>query len=121
MNHKTYANPRLDELTAHYNAHGWVGCGQGQKAALRAYEQTNGCRLGTLAVLDMPRTGDMPGFLGCLADAGVTEFLLCDRSSGLMGALHCLLAEGWQIHGTYEDRGSYKSLLGLRMWKGATA
>lgn len=121
MTNKTYANPRLDELTAHYQAHGWEGCNRGTNAALRGYIQTDDIGLGTLVVRDMPCTADMPDFLDCLADAGITEFLLCDRSSGLMDALHYLLSEGWQVCGTYENRGSGAPLLGLRMWKGGEA
>ena len=118
---KTYENACLAELTAHYNAHGWQHCDRGTKAALRAYDQTNDYRLGTLAVRDMPCTADMPDFMDCLAAAGIFEFLLCDKSSGLMDALHYLLAEGWQIHGTHENRDERKPLMGLRMWKGAEA
>ena len=121
MTNKTYANPHLAGLAAHYDAFGWELCGNGKKAALRAYDQTNDYRLGTLAVRDMPCTADMPDFMDCLAAAGVFEFLLCDKSSGLMDALHYLLAEGWQIHGTHENRDERKPLMGLRMWKGAAA
>jgi len=114
---KTYANPHLAGLAAHYDAHGWQHCDRGTKAALRAYCQATEYGWDALAVRDMPRTADMPDFMDCLADAGLTEFLLCDRSSGLMDALHYLLAEGWQVIGSYDSMDEKKPLLGLRMRK----
>jgi hypothetical protein len=113
----TYVNAYLEGLLAHCNVHGWQDCRPGTKAALRAYDQTDGIGLGTLAVRDMPRTVDMPDFMDCLALADVTEFLLCDRSSGLMDALHYLLAEGWQVCGAYDSLDDGASLLGLLMRK----
>jgi hypothetical protein len=62
----------------------------------------------------------MKPFMNLLDDAGITEFNLCEKSSGLMSVLHCLLNGGWTVVGTYEkvvDR--YTSFFGLRMKKGA--
>ena len=50
--------------------------------------------------------------------AGITEFLLCDNSTGLMESLHYLLGHGWAVGGTCELEASYHTtLLGLRMKK----
>ena len=117
MTNKTYASPHLDKLVSHYNAHGWQHCDRGTQALLRGYIQTDDIGLGTLAVRDMPSTADMPDFMDCLADAGLTEFLLCDRSSGLMDALHYLLAEGWQVIGSCDSMDEKRPLLGLLMRK----
>jgi len=114
---KTYENPRLAELTAHYNANGWQHCDRGTKAALRAYCQAEEYGLDALAVQEMPFPGDMPAFKDCLAQAGVTEFLLCDQSTGLMESLHDLMAEGWYICGAFERNEKFSPLLGLRMRK----
>ena len=116
---KTYNNPRFEELTAHFNAHGWQHCDRGIKAALRAHCQTTEYGLDALAVREMPFPGDMPAFKECLAEAGVTEFMLCDQSTGLMETLHDLMAEGWCICGTYERDAKFSPLLGLRVKKGA--
>ena len=119
MTNKTYDIPPFDKLTAHYNARGWQHCDRGTLAALRAYIQTNDLGLDILAVRDMPATTDMPDFMNTLAEAGITEFLLCDKSSGLKDALHYLLADGWQVCGASESTDEKAPLLGLLMRKGA--
>ena len=117
MTDKTFPNAHLEGLLAHYNAQGWQHCGLGTCFAISAFNVTNDSGLDTLTVWNMPSIGDMPGFLDTLAEAGITEFLLCDRSSGLMDVLHYLLDRGWQIIGTYERQDRYSPLLGLRMRK----
>ena len=118
MTNKTYDIPHLDRLTTYYNTCGWQRCDRGTLAALRAYIQTNDLGLDILAVRDMPATTDMPDFVGILAETGITEFLLCDQSSGLMDALHYLLADGWQVCGSSESTDEKAPLLGLLMRKG---
>ena len=114
---KTISNAHFDKLIAHYEANGWQHCSQGASAALLAYDQSVNLGLGALAVKEMPFLPDMPAFLDCLKEAGIAEFLLCDRSSGLMGVLHCLLANGWQMCGACEMNDRSKPLLGLQMMR----
>ena len=105
--------PHLEKLLTHYNSVGWQHCDRGTTAALRSYIQTVELGLHTFVVRSMPFPGDRPLFMETLAEAGVTEFLLCEQSTALMEDLHFLLAEGWQISGPY----GISPLLGLRMRK----
>jgi hypothetical protein len=114
---KTFFNAYIEERNAYFRAKGWQNCDQGTNAAICAYFQTNERGLDAFAVKDMPASGDMDAFMDCLAEAGIGEFLLCDKSSGLMEALHYLLAQGWQVCGTYEKQDRYSPLLGLRLRK----
>jgi len=114
---KTIANAHFDKLIAHYEASGWQHSDRGASAALLAYDQSVNLGLDALAVKEMPFLPDMPAFLDCLEEAGIAEFLLCDRSSGLMVVLHFLLANGWQMCGACEMKDRSKSLLGLQMRK----
>jgi len=118
MTTNTYPNAHLAGLLAHFNAQGWQHCDRGTCSAVRAYVQTNDLGLGTLVVRDMPFPGDLPAFMETLAEAGVTEFLLCEQSTALMENLHFLMAGGWQIIGTYEWQDRLSALLGLRVRKG---
>ena len=114
---KTMRNDHLDQLTAHYNANGWQHCDPGTKAVLRAFIIASDYGMNRLMAREMPAAGDMPLFAECLAEAGITEFMLCDRSSGLMETLHFLLADGWEICGTYEKQDRLASVRGLHMRK----
>ena len=114
---KTIPNAHFDKLIAYYEANGWQHCSQGASAALLAYDQSVNLGLGALAVKEMPFLPDMPAFLDCLKEAGIAEFLLYERSSGLMEVLHCLLANGWQICGVCEMKDRSKSMPGLLMRK----
>ena len=118
MTNNTYPNAYLEGLIARYNTLGWRRCDRGTATAALAYDQTNELGLDVLAVWDMPCTGDMPAFMDTLAGAGITEFLLCDQSSGLMDALHYLLDEGWQVCGVRDNRDEKRPLVGLLMRKG---
>ena len=60
----------------------------------------------------------MGEFMEMVDEAGITEFNLCEKSTGLMATLHYLLNNGWAIVGTYEkeiDR--HMTLFGLCMKK----
>ena len=122
MNATTYTNARFENELAYYDANPAAPCDPAISSAFRAYCQTGEQGLGTFMVKDLPSKQDMGQFMDFVEnEAGVTEFLLCDRSSGLMEGLHYLLATGWQVCGTYEKQDRYRPLLGLRLRKGEAA
>ena len=86
--------------------------------AIRAYLTSNDENLSELMVLDMPFMQDMDDFMGTIEAAGITEFLLCDKSTALMENLHYLMGHGWQIAGTCElSTTPFTTRQGLRMKK----
>ena len=113
----TYPNAHLEGLLTHYNAQGWQHCDRGTCSALRAFVWTNELGLDALIVRDMPFSGDLPAFMQTFDEAGITEFTLCEQSTALMEDLHFLMAQGWQIIGTYERQDRHSPLLGLRVRK----
>ena len=69
-------------------------------------------------VSDMPFMQDMDDFMRTIEAAGITEFLLCDTSTGLMESLHYRMGHGWQITGACEFSTSpHTKRQGLRMKK----
>lgn len=70
--------------------------------AIMSYLNTNDYGISKLTVDDMPFLQDMDGFMEAIEAAGITEFNLCDNSTGLMESLHYLMAHGWLISGTCE-------------------
>jgi hypothetical protein len=86
--------------------------------ALRAYDQSQKYGLDEYTVEETPFAQDMGNFMEALDEAGITEFNLCEKSSGLMSILHCLLKSGWMVMEPFEkevDR--YTRFYGLRMKK----
>jgi len=89
-----------------------------KSSALRAYEQTKKYELDTYTVQETPFSQDMGEFMKLVDGAGITEFNLCEKSSGLMSVLHCLLNNGWVVAGTYEKQiDRYTTFHGLNMKK----
>jgi len=92
--------------------------GQGENHALRAYNMTKKYLLETFTVEDTPFAQDMEDFINMIDEAGITEFNLCERSSGLMSILHFLLSKRWSVVDIFEqDIADYTTLYGLRMKK----
>ena len=89
----------------------------GMNRAIMAYLQTNDWNMSEFTVEDMPFLSDMDDFMGTILAAGITEFLLCDNSSGLMESLHYLLGHGWVIAGACEAESRFSVRQGLRMKK----
>ena len=90
----------------------------GMSRAIMAYLDTNDSGVTEFMVGDMPFLQDMDGFMETVEAAGITEFLLCDTSTGLMESLHYLMGHGWQITGACEFSTSpYTKRQGLRMKK----
>ena len=115
---KSFFNAHLESYLSHCNAHGWRDIERGIKTAITAYVWTNTLGLDTLVVRESPYMDEVRLFLDCLAEAGITEFLLCDlRSHDLMVFLNTLLKNGWQVCEAYENNDPH--LLGLRVRKGA--
>jgi len=55
-----------------------------------------------LEVSDLPWERDAHDFVACLNEAGVSEFAITDKSTGLMDVLHALSKEGCQMKGLCE-------------------
>lgn len=88
----------------------------GMSRAIMAYLDTNDSGVAEFMVGDMPFLQDMDGFMGAIEAAGITEFLLCDTSTGLMESLHYLMGHGWAVGGTCEVKTSHiTTRQGLRM------
>ena len=51
---------------------------------------------------DLPWEKDAHDFVACLREAGVSEFAITDKSTGLMDVLHALAKEGCQMKGLCE-------------------
>ena len=53
----------------------------------------------TFEVNDLPWEKDAHDFVACLKEAGVSEFAITDKSTGLMDVLHALGKEGCEMKG----------------------
>ncbi|MDB2127991.1 hypothetical protein [Enterocloster clostridioformis] len=99
---KIFSNPYFNSLIEKYTDRKEAPESFGMSRAIMAYLKTNDCGLSKLTVDDMPFLQDMDGFMDTIEAAGITEFNLCDNSTGLMESLHYLMAHGWMIAGTCE-------------------
>ena len=114
----SFKNEYFNALIEKYTDRKQAPESHGMNRAIRAYLESNDENLSELMVSDMPFMQDMDDFMGTIEAAGITEFLLCDNSTGLMESLHYLLGHGWAVGGTCELEASYHTtLLGLRMKK----
>lgn len=114
----SFNNEYFNGLIVKYSGNGQAPESHGMHRAIMAYLRSNDENLSGLMVDDMPFIQDMDDFMGTIEAAGITEFLLCDNSTGLMESLHYLLGHGWAVGGTCELEASYHTtLLGLRMKK----
>ena len=98
----SFNNEYFNGLIVKYSGNGQAPESHGMHRAIMAYLRSNDENLSGLMVDDMPFIQDMDDFMGTIEAAGITEFLLCDTSTGLMGSLHYLMGHGWQIIGTRE-------------------
>lgn len=114
----SFNNEYFNGLIVKYSGNGQAPESHGMHRAIMAYLRSNDENLSGLMVDDMPFIQDMDDFMGTIEAAGITEFLLCDNSTGLMESLHYLLGHGWAVGGTCELEASYHTTLrGLRMKK----
>ena len=114
----SFDNEYFNSLIREYTDKGQRPEDFGMSRAIMAYLDTNDRGVTEFMVSDMPFLRDMDGFMGTVEAAGITEFLLCDTSTGLMESLHYLMGHGWQITGTCEFATSpYTKRQGLRMKK----
>ena len=95
-----FTNKYFEELIAHHKEN--KNAQPLAHHATRGYLETKEYGLDTLTVSDMPFAQDMDGFIKAVNEAGIREFNLCDKSTGLMACLHYLLGNGWAVVGTYE-------------------
>lgn len=114
----SFNNEYFNSLIREYTDKGQRPVNFGMSRAIMAYLDTNDSGVAEFMVGDMPFLQDMDGFMEAVEAAGITEFLLCDTSTGLMGSLHYLMGHGWQITGTCEFSNSpYTKRQGLHMKK----
>lgn len=114
----SFSNEYFNGLIREYTDRKEAPASFGVNRAIMAYLNTNDNGGTELAVEDAPFPADMDDFMGTIEAAGITQFQLCDNSTGLMGSLHYLLAHGWQIAGTCEVKvGRFTSNKGLCMKK----
>lgn len=98
----SFSNPYFNSLIAKYTDRKESPESFGLSRAIMSYLNTNDYGISKLTVDDMPFLQDMDGFMEAIEAAGITEFNLCDNSTGLMESLHYLMAHGWLIAGTCE-------------------
>ena len=55
-----------------------------------------------LRLMTFPGKKDAHDFVACLREAGVSEFIITDKSTGLMDVLHALGKEGCEMKGLCE-------------------
>jgi hypothetical protein len=114
----SFKNEYLSSLIEEYTDKRKAPESHGMAYAIRAYLASNDENLSELMVLDMPFMQDMDDFMGTIEAAGITEFLLCDKSTALMENLHYLMGHGWQIAGTCElSTTPFTTRQGLRLKK----
>ena len=114
----SFNNEYFNSLIREYTDKGQRPESFGMSRAIMAYLDTNDSGAAEFMVGDMPFRQDMDGFMEAVEAAGITEFLLCDNSTGLMESLHYLLGHGWAVGGTCELEARYHTTLrGLRMKK----
>ena len=112
MSNNVFYNKYIEDIIADITANK-TEYARGVYEALRAYELTKKYGLETLTVEETPFAQNMDVFMKVLDEAGVTEFNLCEKSSGLMATLHCLLDGGWTVVGKYEQEIERDNSLGL--------
>lgn len=114
----SFKNEYFNALIEKYTDRKQAPESHGMNRAIRAYLESNDGNLSELMVSDMPFMQDMDDFMGTIEAAGITEFLLCDTSTGLMESLHYLMGHGWQVAGACEFSTSpYTKRQGLHMKK----
>lgn len=114
----SFNNEYFNSLIREYTDKGQRPESFGMSRAIMAYLDTNDSGVAEFMVGDMPFQQDMDGFMEAVEAAGITEFLLCDNSTGLMESLHYLLGHGWIVGGTCEvEDGHFSTRQGLRMKK----
>ena len=114
----SFNNEYFNSLIREYTDKGQRPESFGMSRAIMAYLDTNDSGAAEFMVGDMPFRQDMDGFMEAVEAAGITEFLLCDNSTGLMESLHYLLGHGWAVGGSCELEVSHLTTLrGLRMKK----
>ena len=113
---KSFRNTYLDDMLEKVQ-NGAPFKAPGEQFVFLAYMDTNDHEYDTLTVSMVPMTlEEVNGFSNLIGEAGITEFILTDNSSGLMRDLHYLMAEGWQVEGTFiKEKPHFSFLLGLRM------
>jgi len=123
MSNNVFYNEYIEDIISDITANK-TEYARGVYEALHAYELTKKHALETLTVEETPFAQNMDVFMKVLDEAGIAEFNLCEKSSGLMATLHCLLDGGWEIVGKYEHEierdnslGFGHSFHGLRMKK----
>ena len=84
----SFNNEYFNSLIREYTDKGQRPESFGMSRAIMAYLDTNDSRVAEFMVNDMPFLQDMDGFMEAVEAAGITEFLLCDNSTGLMERLH---------------------------------
>ena len=112
----SFNNEYFNSLIREYTDKGQRPESFGMSRAIMAYLDTNDSGAAEFMVGDMPFRQDMDGFMEAVEAAGITEFLLCDNSTGLMESLHYLMGHGWMVGGACEVKvGHIATRQGLRM------
>ena len=75
-------NEYFNSLIREYTDKGQRPENFGMSRAIMAYLDTNDSGVAEFMVGDMPFLQDMDGFMEAVEAAGITEFLLCDNSTG---------------------------------------
>lgn len=75
---------------------------EGSMKAYWAWENSFLSKADFFEVRDLPWEKDAHDFIACLKEAGVTEFAITDKSTGLMDVLHAFGKEGCQMKGVCE-------------------
>jgi predicted peroxiredoxin len=118
MNNTIFKNAFFEEIIAYYKANKTEKVSFARNRAIYAYRQTKDYELDTYTISETPFSPDMDDFMEMVNEAGITEFNLCEKSSGLMATLHYLLNNGWVVVGTYQQEiDRHMTLYGLRMKK----
>lgn len=115
---KAFTNDYLDQLIANHKA-GNIPQPIEAEYAMYAYINTRRDNESELIVSDLGFTKDMLRFTKTMALAGITEFILTERSTALMEALNILLNDGWQVAGTWQRETEFEKKMGLRLRKEA--
>ena len=121
MKNEIYTNAYLQQLTEDCRS-GKRKLEMDERYAFWAYGNTRSNKASEYIVDDLGFPRDVPGFMRTMDRAGITEFILADRSTALMEMLNVLLNGGWQIAGTWEKPNKFdfeRKEYGLRMRKAA--
>ena len=71
----------------------------GYMKAFRAWQNSTEYKADCFEVNDLPWERDVHEFITCLKEAGITEFAVTDKSTGLVDVLHAFGKEGCTIKG----------------------